>query len=74
MDVIWKAMLTLQFHDILPGSCISRVYHEIHEPGRMSWNCKVSIAFHISSILRSEFDEIWKAMLTLQFHEPGRMS
>ncbi|HFS2752153.1 TPA: alpha-mannosidase, partial [Escherichia coli] len=27
-DEIWKAMLTLQFHDILPGSCISRVYHE----------------------------------------------
>ncbi|EFW8153922.1 hypothetical protein FEL53_22125, partial [Shigella dysenteriae] len=22
-DEIWKEMLTLQFHDILPGSCIS---------------------------------------------------
>ncbi|MEX0941821.1 MAG: alpha-mannosidase [Pseudomonadales bacterium] len=28
---IWKVLLLNQFHDIIPGSSINRVYHEAHE-------------------------------------------
>lgn len=31
IDEIWKEMLLYQFHDILPGSCIERVYEETEE-------------------------------------------
>ena len=31
LDAIWKEMLTLQFHDIIPGSSINRVYRETNE-------------------------------------------
>jgi alpha-mannosidase len=30
LDRIWKKLLCLQFHDILPGSSITRVYDEAH--------------------------------------------
>ena len=30
-DALWKELLLLQFHDILPGSCIARVYVEAEE-------------------------------------------
>ena len=30
LDLIWKEVLLYQFHDILPGSSISRVYEECH--------------------------------------------
>lgn len=33
-DALWKETLTLQFHDILPGSCISRVYQEAEKEYR----------------------------------------
>lgn len=44
MDTQWKAVLLNQFHDILPGSSIARVYEEaeklfssvIHEAGRIA--------------------------------------
>ena len=29
LDELWKKLLTLQFHDILPGSCIGKVYEEV---------------------------------------------
>lgn len=29
IDELWKTLLTLQFHDILPGSCIGKVYEEV---------------------------------------------
>lgn len=29
LDALWKELLTLQFHDILPGSCIGKVYEEV---------------------------------------------
>ena len=29
LDTLWKKLLTLQFHDILPGSCIGKVYEEV---------------------------------------------
>ena len=31
VDEIWKEVLLYQFHDILPGSCIKRVYEETEE-------------------------------------------
>lgn len=31
LDAIWKEMLTLQFHDIIPGSSIRRVYEETNQ-------------------------------------------
>ena len=31
VDEIWKEVLLYQFHDILPGSCIKRVYDETEE-------------------------------------------
>ncbi|HEY9595553.1 MAG TPA: glycoside hydrolase family 38 C-terminal domain-containing protein, partial [Spirochaetia bacterium] len=31
LDAAWKILLTNQFHDILPGSSIGRVYDEAHE-------------------------------------------
>lgn len=30
-DALWKELLLHQFHDILPGSCIARVYEEAEE-------------------------------------------
>ena len=29
-DAIWKEVLTLQFHDVIPGSSINQVYRETH--------------------------------------------
>ncbi|MCB1251781.1 MAG: hypothetical protein KDB39_00720, partial [Austwickia sp.] len=31
LDRLWKAVLTLQFHDILPGSSITWVHREAEE-------------------------------------------
>ena len=35
LDVLWKEVLLYQFHDILPGSSIRRVYEECN--GRQAW-------------------------------------
>ncbi len=34
LDQLWKQFLTLQFHDILPGSSIRRVYEDTHREHR----------------------------------------
>ncbi len=41
MDKLWKTLLINQFHDIIPGSSITRVYNETHQQyAEMSETCK----------------------------------
>jgi len=41
MDKLWKTLLINQFHDIIPGSSITRVYNETHQQyAEMFESCK----------------------------------
>lgn len=45
MDKLWKTLLINQFHDIIPGSSITRVYNEAHQQyAEMFETCKELLA------------------------------
>ncbi|MFA7183926.1 MAG: glycoside hydrolase family 38 C-terminal domain-containing protein [Victivallales bacterium] len=45
LEKLWKTLLINQFHDIIPGSSITRVYKETHEQyAEMFKNCKELLA------------------------------
>ena len=59
LDVVWKRLLTRQFHDILPGSSIHRVYEEAerqYAEGLAA--CDRLMARAARSLLRADADSV----------------
>jgi alpha-mannosidase len=57
MDKLWKTLLTNQFHDIIPGSSINRVYKEAHE--QYAWmfdECRKLLAEAAAKLFVSDDD------------------
>lgn len=59
MDRIWKELLFLQFHDILPGSSIHQVFVEAEESYRKLWGYNTNVQHEaLSSLLQDRSDWI----------------
>ena len=57
MDKLWKTLLINQFHDIIPGSSINRVYKETHE--QYAWmfdECRKLLAEAAAKLFVSDDD------------------
>lgn len=63
LDDVWKTILLNQFHDIIPGSSINRVYKEAHE--------QYSEAESALLALRKEADRVYSQSIdTSGMHDP----
>lgn len=59
MDKLWKTLLINQFHDIIPGSSITRVYNETHQQySEMFETGKELLAQAAAKLFRADADSI----------------
>lgn len=57
MDKLWKTLLINQFHDIIPGSSINRVYKETHEQYEWMFDeCRKLLAEAAAKLLSKDDD------------------
>lgn len=63
IEAIWKELLLYQFHDILPGSSITRVYEEALER-------YPALLQNVKDLLDTVHESLAKEIKTLDFEEP----
>ncbi len=63
LETFWKTALLLQFHDILPGSSIKRVYDEAYDDYD-------SLLGGVRKIMRESFDQFRDNIATVGMSEP----
>ena len=59
MDKLWKTLLINQFHDIIPGSSITRVYDETHQQyAEMLESCKELLSQAAAKLFTADDDSM----------------